>query len=278
MSGGIFWLASYPKSGNTWTRSFIVALTAPEQELDINKLATGNIASDRAWIEYGLGIPIEDLSAGEIEILRPLAYRFWHQQATQPQYHKVHDAYVMNGLGQPVFPPDAASGVLYIVRHPYDVAVSLANHNGTSLQDAVDAMCTPDYRLVKQKRKLNMQVEQPLLSWSEHVQSWLDSPHHIHLMRYEDMQQSALTTFSALADFLRLNASHQQIEQAIAACNFNKLKEKELTQGFREKPVVAEKFFRSGKVGEGQHKLTAAQKSQLAQCHAAMMQRLNYAP
>lgn len=278
MSGGIFWLASYPKSGNTWTRSFMVALKKPQQELDINNLATGAIASDRTWLERGLGLPLENLSSSEVEILRPLAYRFWHQQAEQPQYHKVHDAYVNNAFGQPVFPPDAAKGVLYIVRHPYDVAVSLANHNGTSLQAAVDAMCNSNYRLAKQKHRLNLQVEQRLLNWSEHVRSWLDSPHRVHLVRYEDMQHSAFSTFSALADFLELSANDQQIEQALAACSFNKLKEKELQQGFKEKPVTAAQFFRSGRVGEGQHKLSEAQKHQLAQYHAEVMQRLNYAP
>lgn len=280
MGGGIFWLASYPKSGNTWTRSFIVALMAQdqsnEQELDINELTTGSIASNRNWIECGLGLSLEDNSCAEIDLLRPMAYRFWHQQAQQPQYHKVHDAYVLNAQQQPLFPPDAAKGVLYIVRHPYDVAVSLAHHNGTSLQQAVDAMCNSDYRLVKQKNKINPQVEQRLLNWSEHVSSWLDSPHKVHLMRYEDMHSAAEITFSKLADFLEISADSQQIQQAIWASSFKKLQAKELQQGFREKPVVAERFFRSGKVGEGQQKLSQAQRQQLADCHAVMMQRLGY--
>ena len=280
MSGGIFWLASYPKSGNTWTRSFIVALTgqlqSDQQELDINELKTGAIASDRNWIEVGLGLSLEDNSCAEIELLRPMAYQFWHQQAQQPQYHKVHDAYVLNTRQQPLFPADAAKGVLYIVRHPYDVTVSLAHHNGMSLQQAVDAMCNSDYRLVKKKNSINAQVQQRLLNWSEHVSSWLDSPHRVHLMRYEDMHRSAQTTFSKLADFLEISADSQQIKQAIAASSFKKLQEKELQQGFREKPVVAERFFRSGIMGEGQAKLTSAQQQQLADCHAAMMQRLGY--
>ena len=280
MSGGIFWLASYPKSGNTWTRSFIVALSglaqSDEQELDINELTTGAIASDRKWIESGLGLSLEDNNSAEIDLLRPMAYRFWHQQARQPQYHKVHDAYVLNTYQQPLFPADAAKGVLYIARHPFDVAVSLAHHNGMSLQQAVDAMCHSDYRLVSKKNRLNTQVQQRLLNWSEHVSSWLDSPHRVHLMRYEDMHSKAPATFSKLADFLEISADSHQIQQAIAACSFKKLQAKELQQGFREKPVVAERFFRSGEVGEGQEKLTFAQKQQLADCHAGMMQRLGY--
>ena len=282
MDGGIFWLASYPKSGNTWTRSFIVALTgfaqSDEQELDINELTTGAIASSRQWIESGLGLSLEDNSRAEIDLLRPLAYRFWHQQARQPQYHKVHDAYVLNAQQQPLFPADAAKGVLYIVRHPYDVAVSLAHHNGTSLQHAVDEMCNSEYCLVKHKNKINFQVEQRLLNWSQHVSSWLDSPHRVHLMRYEDMHSQAEATFSNLVDFLEISADNQQIKQAIAASSFKKLQAKELQQGFREKSVVAERFFRSGEVGEGRHKLSVAQQQQLADCHAVMMQRMGYQP
>ncbi|MCF4009295.1 sulfotransferase domain-containing protein [Rheinheimera sp. UJ63] len=278
MNGGIFWLASYPKSGNTWTRTFLNALMRPEQGVDINKLNTGGIASSRSLIENALGLSLEESSSVEIELLRPIAYRFLHQQAQQPEYIKIHDAYVLNVQQQPLFPADAAKGVLYIVRHPYDVAVSFANHNGSSLQEAVDIMCRSDYRMSKSKIRLNSQVEQRLLSWSEHVRSWLDSPHRVHLMRYEDMQHSSLATFSALASFLEIGADISQIQNAIDACHFNKLKEKELQHGFREKPVKAPQFFRSGKVGEGAERLNKAQKQQLVSCHLHMMQRLDYVP
>ena len=54
---GIFWLASYPKSGNTWTRSFLANLLNEQNiEIDINSLYTGSIASSPEWVEDALGI------------------------------------------------------------------------------------------------------------------------------------------------------------------------------------------------------------------------------
>ena len=49
----IVWLASYPKSGNTWTRAFLTAYLGDEdQAVDINDLEGGPIASSR-WFAAG---------------------------------------------------------------------------------------------------------------------------------------------------------------------------------------------------------------------------------
>ena len=54
--GGIYWLASYPKSGNTWFRAFLCNLQEDgEEPADINDLATGGIASARGWLDEVLG-------------------------------------------------------------------------------------------------------------------------------------------------------------------------------------------------------------------------------
>jgi len=72
MSGGLYWLASYPKSGNTWVRAFIANLThTGPGAVDINALDTGAIASSRHWIEATLGFDTTELSHGEIDRLRP---------------------------------------------------------------------------------------------------------------------------------------------------------------------------------------------------------------
>ncbi len=278
MAAGLYWLVSYPKSGNTWIRSFLRALESPERDLDINQLEIGASAGLRSWIEVGSGLSLDECTECGIGLIRPLAYKFWHQQATRPYYHKVHDAYVFNDLAQPIFPADAAAGVLYITRHPFDVAVSLANHNNSSLQQAVDLMCDDDHRIVRFNNRSNTQVEQRLLNWSNHVASWLQSPHHLRLVKYEDMQQKPQETFAGIAEFLGFQKSTEDIDTALAACQFETLKAKELKNGFREKPSAAGSFFRTGKVGEGRERLTLLQQQQLHDCHAEMMQTLGYEP
>lgn len=92
MSGGLYWLASYPKSGNTWVRAFIANLThTGPGAVDINALDTGAIASSRHWIEATLGFDTTELSHAEIDRLRPAVYRWCARHSTAPAYHKIHE-------------------------------------------------------------------------------------------------------------------------------------------------------------------------------------------
>ncbi|MCI5212809.1 MAG: hypothetical protein D3910_29355 [Candidatus Electrothrix sp. ATG2] len=102
---GIWWLASFPKSGNTWTRSFIANLLHEEPELlDINAFHTGCIASGRGWLDEVLGFDTAELSHDEIDQLRPGVYRWSHEQAEEHEYHKCHDAYTFLPDGTALVP------------------------------------------------------------------------------------------------------------------------------------------------------------------------------
>jgi hypothetical protein len=69
----IVWLASYPKSGNTWLRGFITALLHPGNAgIDINNLYTTTIASSRQLFDELTGVSSADLAPEEIEKLRPM--------------------------------------------------------------------------------------------------------------------------------------------------------------------------------------------------------------
>ena len=71
-----WYLASYPKSGNTWCRVFIAELMRiagdnPGEELNLNQdIETGAIASSRLWLDDQLGVNSCDLSFSELDPLR----------------------------------------------------------------------------------------------------------------------------------------------------------------------------------------------------------------
>lgn len=91
---GIVWLASYPKSGNTWFRTLISNLMSKSQEpVDINQLSTGGIASGRERFDELTGIESADLTFEEIDQLRPEVYAYLAQTVKEPLFVKVHDAY-----------------------------------------------------------------------------------------------------------------------------------------------------------------------------------------
>lgn len=67
---GIVWLASYPKSGNTWLRVFLAnSLRNAETPADINALETGHIASARNLFEELAGVEASDLTSAQIKIV-----------------------------------------------------------------------------------------------------------------------------------------------------------------------------------------------------------------
>jgi aryl sulfotransferase len=71
-----FWLASYPKSGNTWFRMLVANLAAVEgRPIDINALPERDmIASARGPFDHLLLIDSGLLTHDEIDCLRPRLY------------------------------------------------------------------------------------------------------------------------------------------------------------------------------------------------------------
>ena len=75
-SKNIVWLASYPKSGNTWFRVFLSNLRfEKEDEAEINSLHSTSIASCRNMFEESLAVESSDLTNDEIDLLRPEFYK-----------------------------------------------------------------------------------------------------------------------------------------------------------------------------------------------------------
>ena len=105
--GGIYWLASYPKSGNTWFRTFLRNLIEDgDQPADINELSTGNIASSCGWLAEVLGFDTAELDPDEVDRLGPEVYR-WSLKDNEIGYHKIHDAYTYTRSCEPLISREA---------------------------------------------------------------------------------------------------------------------------------------------------------------------------
>lgn len=256
------WLASYLKSGNTWLRIFLANLLFPEQApVDINclPLQTPNSTS-RDLFDDLLGIPSALLKQEEVEFLRPAADQELRRTWPAPLLlRKAHDAYTLLADGRPLMGSGPDFAAIYILRNPWDVAVSLANHFNSTLDDAVNNLCSPDFLAPNDAPHLNYQLAVRLLNWEDHVRSWLTAPMPLYLIRYEDMHRDPLSTFRGVARFLGLDSDDVAIEVALAASRFEGLQVQERRQRFRETPPGVPLFFRSGLVGEGLNALSDAQ-------------------
>jgi aryl sulfotransferase len=276
MAGGIWWLASYPKSGNTWLRAFISALVSG-QPVDINAMhLLGASADGRSPFDEALGIASVVLSFEQETNLRPRAYEIWAAEAARPLYCKAHDAYHLTPLGEPLFPAVATRGVVYVVRDPRAVAVSLANYMAWSVEEAIARMDDPAAMSASSTRRLSHHLRIILLRWSDHVESWLAAPFPVHLLRYEDMRADPHGAFAAAAAFLGLPCDRAAIAAAIEATTFSQLQAQERQVGFHERPRHTAAFFREGKVDGWRRTLTPEQAAHIVAAHGAVMRRLGY--
>lgn len=267
------WLASYPKSGNTWFRIFLANLLHPElAPVDVNRLPMQMpIAGSRSAFDEALGVPSALLTTDEVERLRPAAdRRFAARWDGRPRLRKAHDAYTWLPDGRPLMGRGPDFAALYILRDPRDVAVSMTNHFACTLEEAVGNLCDTRFAIAGGRRGAGPQFEQRLLSWEGHVASWLGAPLPLHLMRYERMRGEPLATFRAAVRFLGLDHGDEAIEAALDASRFERLQRQEERRRFRETPHRAPRFFRSARVGEGVERLSPEQRRRLE----AMMDRV----
>jgi hypothetical protein len=276
----IVWLASYPKSGNTWLRIFLANLLG-RGEFKLNDVLRSlddglGIASNRELFDEMAGLPSSELLPEEIDLLRPRVYDAIAAEYTEPLYLKVHDAWLAPG-GEPLMPLEATRAAVYIVRNPLDVAVSFAFHRAANFDDTIAVMADPAFTFGRSPAGLPAQLHQRLLSWSGHVSSWLDAPGlKPHAMRYEDMVMRPFETFTAAVRFLKLADDEAAIRRAIDASRFDRLRDEEDQTGFVEKPRKAARFFREGQVGDWRSHLSPDQARRIIDDHRDVMRRLGY--
>lgn len=271
------WIASYPKSGNTWVRVFlhnlIRELRGESGTQDINALHELTARESlKEGFERRLGKPAIEATAKEIAEARVHVQADMVRGAGGPVYIKTHNA-VANVEGFPIINFDVTLAAVYIVRNPLDVAVSYAHHSTAPLDLIIAHMADPSGNTHPDSRR----IYEFLGSWSFHTASWMAVPHRpVLLLRYEDMLRSPERSFGRLAAFLRLNPDAGQLARAIEKSSFAELVRQEELRGFVERPNAAAKFFRSGAAGQWRETLSPSQVQAIIAAHGPMMMRFGY--
>ncbi len=275
---GIVWLASFPKSGNTWFRIFLANLAAGENgPADINNLdERGGIASSRHEFEAATMLDSGLISHDDMEDLRREVYAHTHTKTEDQRWIKVHDAYTLTPGGRPMF-GIAGTRAVYLVRDPRDVAVSFAHHLASTVDRAIALMNDPAGAMCEPRKGLANQLRQRLLGWSGHVASWLDQADvPVMVLRYEDSRADPMWNFSTALEFAGRAVSDSEIARAIRHADFSELQRQESQSGFGERNPRSASFFRKGQVGDWQETLTPEQIASIEQAHGPMMTRLGY--
>lgn len=258
----IIWIASYPKSGNTWMRLFIKSYFnssnikfSLDNKLD-DAIVVESFPVERRFEE--LKINFEDFSD---------IYKNWLNMQlminlnNKINYLKTHNA--MCTINKHKFTNvENTLGAIYIVRDPRDVLVSYSYFLNRSIDEILKKMTSNDsYEGAELKNKF---YKKSLLgSWSSHYNSWkkLDGVKTI-LVKYEEMIENPYSTFLKVLIYLKnltnIKIDEKKINDTIKQTSFENLKNLELKEGYKGN-LSPNPFFRSGKVGQWREKLTKEQ-------------------
>ena len=169
----IIWLASFPKSGNTWVRVLLANYFMPKTSApDINSLSkftTGDIRKD--FFDRALGRPYSASSIEEWLQVRQKALRLI--AASKPNHHfvKTH-CQTTRMYDLDVIPPEVTAAAVYVMRNPFDLAPSFARHQSADIDTTIDYMCSDEEHHVDQ----DTGMYEPLGRWDDHVNAWTAAP------------------------------------------------------------------------------------------------------
>jgi hypothetical protein len=274
----IIWVASFPKSGNTWIRVLLHNLLREMKTPTCDALDINRLNESTAWeipvAPYArlLGRPLDQASPREIAEIRPRVQARLAASRSQPFLVKTHLC-VGKDWETPTINLDATLAAIYIVRNPLDVAISYAHHSGISIDAMIANMANPGLRTPGDSAN----VYEVLGSWSEHVGSWIGlNKRPVHILRYEDLLANPLRPLAMLARFLGLEPNDEQLKTAIAKSSFAEMSRQEAEHGFKERPPSSKVFFREGRAGQWRDVLTQSQIAEVVRAHEPMMQRFGY--
>lgn len=267
----IVWLASYPKSGNTWIRSLMAHyFMPPGQAPDINNLRDFTTGDGRAdFFDAAAGGTYAGNTLEEWLELRPKALRLI--AASRPNHHfvKTH-CQSIRFRDHDLIPSEVTAAAIYILRNPFDVAPSYARHMNTDVDTAIDRMMSPENLMGSPRGIFDV-----LGRWDDHVTSWTSSPGlSWYAMRYEDLlTRPGPMVRKMLETFLKVPVDKPKLARAIKATSFDSLKKQEEKLGFRERPPKMKAFFAKGRAGVWREDLTGEQVGRLREAFLPTLER-----
>jgi len=274
----IVWLASYPKSGNTWLRALLCNFIADAgRPLPIDEF--WRYATDESkpnwYLPYSGGRAPGELSALETASLRAIVQRDIAASAGDAlALVKTHNFF--GALeGYPLQDRELTAGAVYLVRNPLDVVPSVADHFGIGIDEAVEFLANDMTGTPGDEAN----VASVLCSWSTHVRSWcLSGLRHLRVVRYEDLLANGATTLSEVTRFLGLGDDPARIKRALRYSSSAELRRQEVAGGFSERSPNSELFFSQGLKERRRRALTADQVARVVAAHRPLMAQLGYLP
>ncbi|NCQ22920.1 MAG: sulfotransferase [Rhodobacteraceae bacterium CG17_big_fil_post_rev_8_21_14_2_50_63_15] len=244
MKRSIIWLASYPKSGNTWTRVFLANyLLNTQKPIPINEVhRVGRGDSLAATYHMVAGRKLDFIRVPHVLTFRHKVLQGIVNNNADINLVKTHNARV-TAYGVELIPEKFTRASVYIMRNPLDMVLSYARHYGISHVAAVERITHPDNANLPTETS----VAEFLGTWEAHVLSWVkDASWPQVVLRYEDLLDDPETEFVKVLDLMGVPVDPERLRRAIRFSSFDELSKQEEESGFIEKSTVSERFFGKG--------------------------------
>lgn len=274
LNKNIILLASYPKSGNTWSRIFLARYLSGID--NINNISIP-IYSSKSFLESDSNIDISELSDKELHLLRLSQLELLSKNRNELFPVKIHDYYEKEQFNTPFLPLNSTKAAIYIVRNPFDLAVSFSRHLGQTIDKTISIINNPNYKLSIPSNKYISQLPQKLSTWSNHYKSWtdqIDIP--VLVIKYEDLIQDPIKYFTNILNFIGVEIQKDKLTDAIRFSSFDNLQKQESQHGFEEKSVFSPTFFHTGKSGYFKNILDKSQINIIFENHSEIIHKLGY--
>ncbi len=276
----IFWIASYPKSGNTWIRTFISTY-----------YFTNKKTFDFSHLRNIKQFPHENFFDNNVKDIDS-AIKSWDQAQKNINlqnkiiFLKTHSALATINK-YPFTSKQHSIASIYIVRDPRNIITSLSNHYQLNFDQALEFMTNSKKYLINKKNINNFANFTFLSSWSEHYKSWKNNKQFKNFfLKYEDLEKNPIEKFKEIILFINkiLNKSEKidivKVKKIIDSISFDKLKKKEEEIGFPESVVDKNKkkinFFYLGKENKWNKILSKDQINLLNQRFKIDLENLGY--
>ena len=267
----IIWIASYPKSGNTFVRLVLGSYFYTPDGITKNFDAIKNIITIN---NYNLYKNLKNFpSKNNFNKVPQSISAFWQdaqkmlsEKIKKNLFIKTHNC-MAEILNKKFTNEKYTKCFIYIVRDPRSVSISYKHHFNTSYENAVKQIM--NVNLIDNDPINNIKVPELISSWSVHYNSWKDFVNKGNgiIIKYEDLKDKTEETFykifEFLGNFINFKLDKEKLTRTINSNTFNNLQKIEKEEGFDEKPKVAEKFFRKGINNEWQLILTSDQQKMI---------------
>jgi len=278
----IIWIASYPKSGNTWVRALLGAyLYSQKGHFEFSML--DKISQFPS--QYYLGPFLKNLKDFK-EVPK-----YWiHSQNKINSEKKINFLKTHNAMcsiqGNQFTNKKNTLAVIYVVRDPRNIITSLSNHYNLSINEAFNFFTNKRKIIFMKDNKDNIGDVHFIGDWADHYKSWnLVNFAPTKIIKYEDLLENTEKTFVSILDFLnqfmKIDYDNNKINNSVKSTTFNILRKKEEIEGFPES-IASEKngkkinFFNLGKENSWRKYLSSEMEEKIKKVFNKDMLELGY--